>query len=73
MVTLRVGGWVVVSGAGGVFADGDAVPDGDLLGTDEDVFDEQAHDALAFWDSRGGCAVLCRPARKPSRSSASLR
>jgi hypothetical protein len=33
---------------GGVFADGDAVPDGDLLGADEDVFDEESQDALAF-------------------------
>ena len=48
MVTLRVGGRGLVCAAGGVFADRDAVPDGDLLGSDEDVFDEQAQDALAF-------------------------
>lgn len=34
--------------AGGVFADGDAVPDGDLLGVDEDVLDEESQDALAL-------------------------
>jgi len=33
-----------------VFADRDAVADGDLVGADEDVFDEQAQDALAFFD-----------------------
>jgi broad specificity phosphatase PhoE len=53
IVTLRVGVGVVVSGGGGVFVDGDAVPDGDLLGSDEDVFDEQAQDALAFGDGGG--------------------
>jgi hypothetical protein len=32
--------------AGGVvLAGGDAVPDGDLLGADEDVFDEQPENA----------------------------
>src|SRR6266508_5410116 len=40
MVTLRVG-VVGVSLAGGAFPDGDPVPDGDLFGSDEDVFDEQ--------------------------------
>lgn len=33
---------------GGVFADGDAVPDGDLLGADEHVLDEKSQDALTF-------------------------
>lgn len=32
----------------GVFADGDAVPDGDLLGADEDVLDKESQDALAL-------------------------
>jgi hypothetical protein len=40
-----------------VFADGDAVPDGDLFGSDEDVFDEQAQDALAFGHV-GGAGVV---------------
>jgi len=38
----------VSSAAGGVFSDRDPVPDGDLLGSDEDVLDEQAQDTLAF-------------------------
>ena len=37
--------------AGGAFPDGDAVPDGDLLGADEDVFDQQPQHALAFGDA----------------------
>jgi retron-type reverse transcriptase len=40
MVTLRVGVFGV--GADGVLPDGDAVLDGDFLGSDEDVLDEQA-------------------------------
>ncbi|MEU1276434.1 hypothetical protein [Streptomyces sp. NPDC005799] len=32
----------------GVFADRDAVPDGDLLGADEDVLDQEPEHALAF-------------------------
>jgi hypothetical protein len=40
-----------------VFAGGDAVPDGDLLWSDEDVFDEQAQDALAFGHV-GGVGVV---------------
>jgi hypothetical protein len=60
MVALRIGvGWLLV-GAGGAFPDGDAVPDGDLLGSDEDVFDEQSQDVLALLDGRGrgGCPDL---------------
>src|SRR6266704_3568940 len=35
----------------------DAVPDGDLLGSDEDVLDQEPEDALAFGDAGdGGCA-----------------
>jgi len=52
MVTLRVGG-CDVAGAGGVFADRDAVPDGDLLGSDEDVLDEQTQHALLLRDVGG--------------------
>src|ERR1022692_959170 len=53
MVTLRiVAGWSWAGG--GAFADGDAVPDGDLLWADEDVFDQEPQDALAFFDGRGG-------------------
>ena len=40
--------------AGGVLANRDAVPDGDLFWADEDVLDEQPHDALAFVDVAGG-------------------
>ncbi|MCE7006412.1 hypothetical protein LWC34_26805 [Kibdelosporangium philippinense] len=47
MVTLRVG-VVGVLLAGGAFPDGYAVPDGDLLGSDEDVLDEQPQHASAF-------------------------
>ncbi|MFG2563715.1 hypothetical protein, partial [Streptomyces sp. NPDC048496] len=35
---------------GGVLTHGYAVPDGDLLGADEDVLDEEPQDALAFGD-----------------------
>ena len=40
--------------AGSVLANRDAVPDGDLFWADEDVLDEQPHDALAFVDVAGG-------------------
>jgi hypothetical protein len=40
LVTLRVGAVGLFAG-GGSFPDGDAVSDGDLFGSDEDVFDEQ--------------------------------
>ena len=51
MVTLRVGCLVFLVAVAGAFADGDAVPDGDFLRADEDVFDEEPQDALAFWDA----------------------
>ncbi|MDX3763648.1 hypothetical protein [Streptomyces sp. AK02-04a] len=35
---------------GGALTHGDAVPDGDLLGADEDVLDEEPQDALALRD-----------------------
>ena len=55
MVTLRIGSGVALPGAGAVWAGGDAVLDGDLLGADEeDVLDEQPQDALAVVDGGGG-------------------
>src|SRR6266508_3036002 len=54
MVPVRVGLGVGVGAAGvGAAVGGDAVPDGDLLGSDEDVFDEQAEHALAFFGGGG--------------------
>src|SRR5450755_3151326 len=58
-VTLRVGG-VVVAAAAGWFPGGDAVADGDFLGSDEDVLDEGAQDALAVLGGGGG-GVLPEP------------
>src|SRR5216683_2559852 len=54
MVTLRVGSRVALPGAGAGCGGGDAVPDGDFLGADEDVLGEQPQDALAFFDGGGG-------------------
>ena len=51
-VTLRVG-CVVVAAAAGVFPDGDAVADGDLLRSDEDVLDQQPQYPLAFFGAGG--------------------
>ena len=45
-VTLRVGG-VMVAAAAGWFPDRDAVADGEFVGSDEDVLDDGAQDALA--------------------------
>jgi hypothetical protein len=57
MITLRVVG---LSVSGGALAERDAVPDGDLLGSDEDVFDEQPQDAAALVDGGGlGVGVQC--------------
>jgi hypothetical protein len=39
-------------------SDRDGVPDGDLVGADEDVFDEQPQDALTFGDAGCGGLVL---------------
>src|SRR5215472_9558337 len=62
-VTLRVGG-VVVAAAAGWFPGGDAVADGDFLGTDEDVLDDGAQDALpVLGGGRGG--TLAEPGEKP--------
>ena len=71
-VTLRVG-CVVVAAAAGWFPDGDAVADGEFLGSDEDVLDDGAQDALAVLGGGGGRVLPRRRARKPSRSPASLR
>src|SRR5450755_4790551 len=54
MVTLRIGFGVALPGAGAAGAGGDAVPDGDLLRADEDVFDEQPQHPLAVLDGGGG-------------------
>ena len=55
---LRVGVGVVVGPAARVVPHRDGVADGDLFGADENVFDEQAQDALAFGDGRcGGLAA----------------
>src|ERR1019366_4831627 len=54
MVTLRIGVRFVLTVAGAGSADWDAVADGDLLGADEDVFDEQPQYPLAFFDGGGG-------------------
>ena len=53
-VTLRVVVALVAAAAGGPFPDGDTVADGDLLGSDEDVLDEQPQDPLPLVDAGGG-------------------
>ena len=58
-VTLRVG-FVVVAAAAGWFPDRDAVADGDFLGSDEDVLDDGAQDALAV-PGGGGGRVFAEP------------
>lgn len=55
-------GLVVVATVGSG-PDHDGVPDGDLLGADEDVFDEQAQGSLALGDGRGG-GLVAQPAEK---------
>jgi len=57
MVTLRVSAVGVFGWAGGALADGDAVPDGDFAGSNEDVFDEQPQDPAPFVD-RGGLGLV---------------
>src|SRR5258708_22556849 len=56
---LRVGFGAVVGPAVRVVPHRDGVADGDLVGADEHVFDEQAQDALAFGDGR--CGGLSAP------------
>ena len=55
-VTLRVGG-VVAAAATGWFPDRDAVADGEFVGSDEDVLDDGAQDALAVLGGGGGGAA----------------
>jgi hypothetical protein len=63
MVTLRISLGLVFAGGGPVWADGDPVPDGDLLGADEDVFDQQPQHPLAFCDG-GGCGAGAQPGQE---------
>src|SRR5262245_18343974 len=57
-VTLRVVADVFLAASGGRFPGGDAVPDGDLLGSDKDVFDQQAQHSLPLADAGvGGVAA----------------
>jgi hypothetical protein len=72
MVTLRVGAVGVLGVVGGGFPDGDAVSDGDFVGSDEDVFDEQSQHALAFLTLEVS-ALVWSWVRKPSRSEARVR
>ena len=53
-VSLSVLTW---AGAGVSPRGGDGVADDDLFGADQDVLDEQPHDALAVLDGRGGGGV----------------
>ena len=53
MFALRVGAAGVLRGVGGAFPDRYAVSDGDLLGSDEDVLDEQPQHVVAFLDGGG--------------------
>ncbi|MGH3234991.1 MAG: LuxR C-terminal-related transcriptional regulator, partial [Streptosporangiaceae bacterium] len=46
----------VVAAAAGWFPDGDAVADGELVGSDEDVLDDGAQDPLAVFGGGGGRA-----------------
>jgi hypothetical protein len=57
MVTLRIGVGFVLAVAEAGSAGRDAVPDGDLLRADEDVFDEQPQYALARFGAGGGGAA----------------
>jgi len=62
MVTLRVGFSGFVAGGRAACGCGDAVSDGDLLGPDEDVSNQQPQHSLAVFDSRGsgaGAAMVC--------------
>src|SRR5258708_21986453 len=59
-VTLRVVGLVFLAVSDRRFPGGDPVPDGDLLGADEDVFDQQPQHPLPLAGAGGGrfAAVL---------------
>src|SRR5674476_1126251 len=54
---LRVVLRVLLGPVAGVAADGDGVANGDLVGADEDVFDEQPQDPLALGHASGGSLV----------------
>src|SRR5665811_2212876 len=54
---LRVVLRVFLGPVAGVAADGDGVANGDLVGADEDVFDEQPQDPLALGHASGGSLV----------------
>jgi hypothetical protein len=58
MVTLRVGFGGGLADRGAASAYGDAVPDGDRLGPDQDVLDQQPQHALAVFNRGGGGAAL---------------
>src|SRR5207237_851247 len=62
MVTFRIGGvGRVRTAAGRVVDDGDAVSGGDVLGVDEDVFDDRAQHALAVFAGGVGGAGGVQP------------
>jgi hypothetical protein len=48
----------VVAAAAGWLPGGDAVADGEFLGSDEDVLDERAQDPLLVLDGGGGRVLL---------------
>ena len=54
---LRVGVGAVSGRAGWAVTDRDGVADGDLVGSDEDILDEEPQDSLAFGDRRGSGLV----------------
>jgi len=54
---LRVGVGAAGGPIAGVAADGDGMPDGDFVGADEDVFDEQPQNPSAFGDACSGDLV----------------
>src|SRR5262247_517832 len=56
-VTLRVGCVVVAAAAAGRFPDRDAVADGDLLRSDQDVLDQQPQHPPAVAGGGGGGAA----------------
>jgi hypothetical protein len=58
MVTLRIAAAGLAGAVGGAWASRDAVADGDVLGSDEDVFDDEPQDSLAFVDVDGVGAVV---------------
>src|SRR3974377_592503 len=57
LVTLRIRLGGGLAGGGAIAGCRDAVPDGDLLRPDEDVFDQKPQHSLAVFDRGGGGAV----------------